>query len=86
MKRTVFILMLIAAHAPLRLPGCEVCKSNQPEALQGITHGTGPQGNMDYIIIWSAVLIVAVTLLLSLKYIFKPRESEVNHIKNIVLK
>ena len=69
----------------LQVWACDVCKSNQPKALAGITHGTGPEGNLDYIIIWSAVTIVSVTLLLSIKYLVKPNETGVNHIKNIVV-
>lgn len=64
---------------------CEVCKKNQPKVLEGITHGAGPQGNLDYIIIWTAVVIVTVTLLLSLKLLIRPNENNPNHIKNIVL-
>ena len=64
---------------------CEVCKKNQPKVLEGITHGAGPQGNLDYIIIWTAVVIVTVTLLLSLKFLIRPNENNPNHIKNIVL-
>lgn len=75
-----FILLL-----PFASVACEVCNNNQPKILKGITHGTGPQGNIDYIIIWSSVVIVAVTLFLSLKYLISPKENDQNHIKNIIL-
>lgn len=64
---------------------CEVCQANQPKALRNITHGTGPQDNLDWIIIWSAVIIVAITLILSIKFLVKPKETETEHIKNIVV-
>jgi hypothetical protein len=64
---------------------CDVCRKNQPKILQDITHGTGSEGNLDYLIIWSAVLIVTVTLLLSVRYLIRPGENQSGHIKNIVL-
>lgn len=64
---------------------CDVCQKNQPAILKNITHGVGPQGNLDFIIIWSAAAIVLVALVLSLKYMFKPKENNSNHIKNIVI-
>lgn len=64
---------------------CELCKDNQPKALRNITHGTGPQGEWDWIIIWSAVVIVGVTLFLSMKFLIKPGENRPGHIKHIVV-
>jgi len=64
---------------------CEVCKRQQPEILQDLAHGTGPQGTSDYIITWSAVIIVGITLILSLKMLIYPNEQQPNHIKNIPL-
>lgn len=64
---------------------CEVCKRNQPEPLKGITHGVGPTGNIDYIIIGVASVIVGISLFLSIKYLVRPKEKDVGHIKNIVL-
>lgn len=63
---------------------CDVCKENQPKGLENITHGAGPSGNLDLIIIWSAVVIVGFTLFFSLKYLIKPKETNPDHIKNIV--
>lgn len=76
-------LILITAFTlnPLRSLACEVCQSNQPKALKGITHGTGPQAELDYIIIWTAVVIVIATLFLSIKYLVRPKENQSNHIK-----
>lgn len=63
---------------------CEVCKNNQPQGLENITHGTGAQGNLDYLIIWTAAAIVSITLVLSLKYLIRPQEEDTAHIKHIV--
>jgi hypothetical protein len=64
---------------------CEVCQSQQPKVLQNITHGAGPQGQTDFIIIAVAIVIVLVTLFLSIKYLWKPGEQSSDHIKRIVL-
>ena len=63
---------------------CDLCKKNQPKGFENITHGQGPTGNMDYIITWSAILLVVVTLFFSIKFLVRPREHEPDHIKNIV--
>ena len=71
-----FITALVAA--------CPACEKQQPKLLQGITHGSGPDGNIDYAIIAIAVLIVLLTLFYSVKFIFKPGEKATNHIKQII--
>ncbi|SDD54614.1 hypothetical protein SAMN04488104_103635 [Algoriphagus faecimaris] len=65
---------------------CDVCKRNQPELLQDISHGTGPQADSDYFIIGGAILIVLITLIYSVKYLLKPGERNPEHIKNLILK
>lgn len=67
------------------LMACEVCKSNQPKGLENITHGPGPTGMIDYMIMGTAAILVIVTLCLSLKYLIHPKENNPDHIKNIVL-
>ena len=64
---------------------CEVCKGNQPKGLENITHGAGPTGTLDYIISWTAVVIVSLTLFYSVKYLVKPKEDNPDHIKNRIL-
>lgn len=80
----VLILLLIFSFTS-RLWACNVCKRNQPEGLENITHGVGPEGMMDYAITYSSIVIVGIAFILSLKYLLKPGEKEANHIKNIVL-
>ncbi len=41
-------------------------------------------GTMDAMIIGIAILIVLFTLIMSIKYLFKPGEKNPDHIKNIV--
>ena len=64
---------------------CDVCEKQQPKALQGITHGTGPQSNWDYVIVIAVALLVIATLFYSLKSLLKPKEQSENHIKYSIL-
>ena len=64
---------------------CPVCESKQPKGFENITHGEGPDGDIDYIIMLTAVVIVGYTLIMSIKYLVKPKEKNENHIKNLVL-
>lgn len=65
---------------------CDLCKAKQPKGFENITHGEGPEGNIDYIIMYSAILIVGYTLFMSVKYLANPKEKKESHIKNIVTK
>lgn len=85
MKQIVKLMLLFVTGLPSSAYACEVCRAKQPEVLKGITHGAGPQGNTDLVIIWGAVAIVGITLFLSIKYLVKPQESAPDHIKNIVI-
>ena len=64
---------------------CPVCEKQQPKILQGITHGSGPQSQWDYLIISVTALIVLVTLFYSIKWLVKPGEKSVTHIKHLIL-
>jgi hypothetical protein len=84
---SVKILVLTVCFFAMNIPvfACEVCQRNQPEPLKGITHGIGPTGNLDYIIIGVASVIVIAAFVLSVKYLVWPKEKNSGHIKNIVL-
>ncbi|MCX7547308.1 hypothetical protein OS188_05005 [Xanthomarina sp. F1114] len=84
MKKILPIFILLFLFGQQVVKACDVCKKNQPEILQDVTHGPGPSGTIDYIIIWVSAIIVGITLILSLKYLIKPKESNSDHIKNIV--
>jgi len=85
MKSKIIFSLLFSIFSGLQAIACEVCQANQPKILKNITHGAGPQGNWDYIIISVAVVIVSITLILSLKFLIKPGEKDPRHIKNIVV-
>lgn len=84
MKKVILLIFVfIFQHAAVF--ACEVCKKQQPKLLQGISHGAGPQSNWDYVIVWSAVIIVVATLFYSIKWLVKPGEEGNEHIKRTIL-
>lgn len=64
---------------------CPVCERNQPKVLKGITHGTGPESQWDYVIVWITILIVLLTLFFSVKWLIRPGEKSPEHIKRVIL-
>lgn len=84
MKKLLTLIVLLLMENAVAL-ACTVCKSQQPKALQGITHGTGPGGTLDYIIISGAAVIVLATLILSIRFLVRPGETDPNHIKNLII-
>lgn len=83
MRRYLLISFLLTFPGLAR--ACEVCLAQQPKFMRGWTHGAGPQGDLDYVIVFIAVLIVAFTLAYAIKYLVRPGEREPDHIKRIVL-
>jgi len=84
MKRIFQISVVLFLLGRQSVLACDVCKKNQPTGFKNITHGAGPSGNFDYVIMGTALVIVLVTLYLSFKYLLKPKENNPDHIKNIV--
>jgi len=84
MKKIALILIFLFLLSSNLSVACDLCKKNQPKGFENITHGNGPSGSLDYFIIWSAIIIVGITLILSIKYLIKPQETNPEHIKNIV--
>ncbi|NHE56500.1 hypothetical protein G9Q97_06705 [Cyclobacterium sp. GBPx2] len=82
--KTILISLVLFSYAPFGF-ACEVCKSNQPKMLEDITHGQGPQGNVDFLITWTAAILVGFTLIFSVKFLVMPKENRPDHIKNIIL-
>lgn len=64
---------------------CPACEKQQPKLLRGISHGAGPDGNVDLLIIAVSSLIVLLTFYYSLKWIIKPGEKSPDHIKRAIL-
>lgn len=84
--RKFHLVLLVFFASIVQAIACDVCKRNQPELLQDISHGTGPQADSEYYIIGGAVLVVLFTLIYSVKYLLKPGERSPEHIKNMILK
>lgn len=76
------MLMTLSSLASFACPACE---KQQPKLLQGITHGAGPDGNLDYVIVAIVVLIVLFTLFFSVKWLIRPGEQSQSHIKRLIL-
>ena len=83
MKKVFLSFILLTGF--LVANACPVCEKRQPEILKGITHGTGPQNNWDYLIVWIAVIITVATLFFSVKWLIWPKEKGEKHIKRIIL-
>ncbi len=80
------LLFLIAFIIPAIITyACPACEKQQPKILRGITHGAGPSGNTDYVIVAVAVVITLATLFYAVKWMIKPGETDLNHIKRTVL-
>ena len=84
------------ATTPLPRPGAEAPETGprsgmgpgaaqQPKILRGLTHGAGPQGNFDYVIVAATAAVVLFTLVYAIKCLVRPGEREATHIKRIVL-
>lgn len=63
---------------------CDACKLQQPEITRDFTHGVGPRGQFDWIIVAVIAVIAVYTLIFSVKYLVKPGEKEADHIKNSI--
>ena len=84
-KKKIQIMAVLLLASMVESLACTVCKSQQPKSLEGITHGTGPSGGWDYMIMALSVVIVLYTLFKSIRLIIKPGEKNVEHIKKIRL-
>lgn len=83
MKNILFLLGLMLVQVASF--ACPACEKKQPAILKGITHGTGPDSNWDWVIISIMVLITLSVLFYSVKWLFKPGEKSSSHIKNFIL-
>jgi len=63
---------------------CPVCDKAQPRILRGITHGTGPDSQWDYLIVLVMVAITLLTLIYSIKWLIRPGEPA-GHIKYLIV-
>lgn len=80
------LLILISLILPALITyACPACEKQQPKILRGITHGAGPSGNWDYAIVSFVLLITLITLFYAIKWMIKPGENDINHIKRTIL-
>lgn len=84
MRKLQLVLFFLIAGS-LIASACPICEKQQPKILQGITHGTGPQSDWDYVIIAACTIIVLLTLAYSIKFLARPGEQSGNHIKRVIL-
>jgi phage shock protein PspC (stress-responsive transcriptional regulator) len=84
MKKLTTIILLIATQ--LASIACPVCERNQPKILRGIVHGAGPQNNWDYLSVSITIIIALITLFYTIKWLIKPGEKNINHIKYSIIK
>lgn len=80
-----YLFLSIALIFNIGAFACDACKKQQPKFLQGITHGTGPDSNWDYLIVAVMVGITLYVLVATLKCLFKPAENGQEHIKRMIL-
>lgn len=78
---TIFIILIMQQSAE----ACPACAKAQPKIIRGLTHGVGPQNNLDWIIVAIISMITVITFFYALKYIFKPGEKDSKHIKKTIL-
>jgi hypothetical protein len=67
------------------MTACPVCERNQPKILKGIVHGSGPDSQWDYVIMWTVIAIAVFSLYYSVKWLIRPGEKNDNHIKYSIL-
>lgn len=84
MKKVIATLVFItAALISYACPVCERAKAKIP--FGGLSHGTLPTSNWEYVAVWVVVIAVALTLFYSIKWIIKPAENNKDHIKYSIL-
>jgi len=77
-KICLFIALLLCELTSL---ACPACAKQQPKLLRGITHGTGPDSQWDYVIVIATLIATCITLFYSIKWLIRPNESIQGHIK-----
>ena len=86
MSRIKLSYILILIFLTKLSVACPVCDKNQPAVTRGWTHGVGPSGIWDWVIIVVMVAITIFFLLVSIKALVEPKENDTNHIKNSILR
>lgn len=82
MKKIILIFFSILMYQ--WASACPLCEQSQPRIFRGITHGTGPESNWDFVIIAATMTVVTFCLYFTIRYLYKPGETNSNHIKNSI--
>lgn len=82
MKKIIILMLLFSPYQWIL--ACPLCEQSQPRIFRGITHGTGPQSNWDFVIIAAAIVVVVFCLYFTIRYLYKPGETNNNHIKKSI--
>ena len=79
MRKLIFIITLLLLQ--IASFACPVCERNKAKILRGITHGSSPDSNWDYVIVFAMIVIAIGTLFYSIKWLINPKEKNGSHIK-----
>jgi hypothetical protein len=79
MKKLVMTVWLVAAAGVSH--ACDVCTRQQPKVWRGVTHGAGPDGVWDYVIVGATAVIGVIALFYATMWIVRPGEREPGHVK-----
>ena len=82
LKNCAILLFLFLANFAF---ACDACKLQQPKVTRDFTHGVGPRGDYDWVIVAVIAVITVLTFIYSLKFLVYPGEKSQNHIKNSIL-
>lgn len=77
-KNTAILFFLLVINFAF---ACEACKLQQPKVTRDFTHGIGPRGDYDWIIVGVIAVITVLTFIYSMKFLLKPGEKDADHIK-----
>ncbi len=69
------LLLLASLFVSLPLWACPVCEKRQPKGFAGITHGVGPGGAFDYLMLYGSILVVALSFGLLLRFALWPESA-----------
>ena len=84
MKKLISLLIFIVIG--IALFACPVCERAKAKIVfGGLSHGTLPTSNWEYVAVWIIVLMVILTLFYSIKWLIKPSEKNKDHIKYSIL-
>lgn len=69
------LLLLVSLLVSLPIWACPVCDKRQPKGFAGITHGVGPSGVFDYLMLYGSILVVVLTAGLFIRFALWPESA-----------